>query len=239
MTQQLATSLERLASESCVGVLLWNDSTRLRHAVTSRGVWGQTAKYVIDKHPRLCFANLSKGVSLTLPVPQREKGGFADAATRASSSGVKESCLAESLQLVWHIPVSECGRQMGFPSSPKTFLRMRFVGSDAQQNLLPGDLQTAEALRACHAAFSLRFKVRLCALEFLSALLAGAGGVALGEGRGVVAAAGDPLPFPELAALGLAILKSKGGSSVKLDKRPMHAAQTISPQSDGCTLDLR
>jgi hypothetical protein len=24
--------------------------------VTSRGVWGQTAKYVIDKHPRLCFA---------------------------------------------------------------------------------------------------------------------------------------------------------------------------------------
>jgi hypothetical protein len=82
MTQQVATSLERLASESCVGVLLRsrasascfgvvrrrlasesclgvllrNDSTRLRHAVTSRGVWGQTAKYVIDKHPRLCFA---------------------------------------------------------------------------------------------------------------------------------------------------------------------------------------
>jgi hypothetical protein len=27
-----------------------------RHAVTSCGVWGQTAKYVIDKHPRLCFA---------------------------------------------------------------------------------------------------------------------------------------------------------------------------------------
>jgi hypothetical protein len=46
----------RLDSESCVGVLLRNDSTRLRHAVTSRGVWGQTAKYVIDKHPRLCFA---------------------------------------------------------------------------------------------------------------------------------------------------------------------------------------
>jgi hypothetical protein len=46
----------RLASESCVGVLLRNDSTRLRYAVTSRGVWGQTAKYVIDKHPGLCFA---------------------------------------------------------------------------------------------------------------------------------------------------------------------------------------
>jgi hypothetical protein len=46
----------RLASESCVGVLLQNDSTRLRHAVTSRRVWGQTAKYVIDEHPRLCFA---------------------------------------------------------------------------------------------------------------------------------------------------------------------------------------
>jgi hypothetical protein len=46
----------RLASESCVGVLLRNDLTRLRHAVTSRGVWGQTAKYVIDKHPGLCFA---------------------------------------------------------------------------------------------------------------------------------------------------------------------------------------
>jgi hypothetical protein len=46
----------RLASESCGGVLLWNDSTRLRHAVTSRRVWGQTAKCVIDKHPGLCFA---------------------------------------------------------------------------------------------------------------------------------------------------------------------------------------
>jgi hypothetical protein len=46
----------RLASESCVGVLLRNNSTRLRHAVTSHGVWGQTAKYVIDKHPGLCFA---------------------------------------------------------------------------------------------------------------------------------------------------------------------------------------
>jgi hypothetical protein len=46
----------RLASESCVGVLLRNDSTQLRHAVMSRGVWGQTAKYVIDKHPRSCFA---------------------------------------------------------------------------------------------------------------------------------------------------------------------------------------
>jgi hypothetical protein len=46
----------RLASESCVGVLLRNDSTRLGHAVTSRGVWGQTAKYVIDKHLGLCFA---------------------------------------------------------------------------------------------------------------------------------------------------------------------------------------
>jgi hypothetical protein len=48
--------LRRLASESRVGVLLRNDSTRLRHAVTSRGVWGLTAKYVIDKHPGLCFA---------------------------------------------------------------------------------------------------------------------------------------------------------------------------------------
>jgi hypothetical protein len=52
----------RLASESCVGVLLRNDSTRLRHAVTSRGVWGQTAKYVIDKHPGWCFATGHKRV---------------------------------------------------------------------------------------------------------------------------------------------------------------------------------
>jgi hypothetical protein len=41
----------------------------------------------------------SNGVSLTRPAPQREKGGFADAATRVSSLGVNALCLADRRQL--------------------------------------------------------------------------------------------------------------------------------------------
>ena len=41
----------------------------------------------------------SNGVSLTRPVSQSEKGGFADAATRVSSLGVNALCLADRRQL--------------------------------------------------------------------------------------------------------------------------------------------
>jgi hypothetical protein len=66
----------------------------------------------------------SNSVSLTRPAPQSEKRGFADAATRVSLLGVNALCLADRRQLAQHIPVSACGGQRGFPSSPKTFLRI-------------------------------------------------------------------------------------------------------------------